>query len=556
MLSSKHFISQIYLLYYRLNIYGFQRLTAGRDRGAYYHELFLRGQPELATRIHRMKLKGIGQGRHRTNAETEPDFYRMKPIGPDDVIQLPPQHQQPQQQQHSQQQHDYRGAHSSASLPPLGSPPATAAFNAASVKLAIQLANQSGTNATGGIAAYDPSATATPNDLASLFFLNANNQEQHQDMSATGHQHSGNAATTNASTLLLSNLLNTSNHGSTNYNYYGHSEQQPNVSSNANQDHDSNPNSNNHTRNLSFTSFFQNTDASNANIINNNNNNNNFSMADLMQQYLPGSSSDIQNTDWANTLAAFASSASSPEVIGNTSNDNPLRRMSAAAMTSLLNGVQNTSVNTTTNTNNATASISQYFDAGSNINNNNNSANMFLFSGNAPRQQLQQEQQQQTMNQSLTPQDSYSSDFNRNQAIGRLPASASAYSFQQPRYSHNNNAADTVPQFQTASQQLSFLNSAASGSSSATTPTGASFLSDLMMNTANRPNSNVGGSVAGGIGNSNPTFLDSVYEPIPIRDDTNPNRAGETSKFQLPRDSKGRGSNNKGFQQHFSRGDH
>ena len=48
---------------------------------AYYHELFLRGHPELATRIHRMKLKGIGQGRHRTNAELEPNFYRMKPVG-------------------------------------------------------------------------------------------------------------------------------------------------------------------------------------------------------------------------------------------------------------------------------------------------------------------------------------------------------------------------------------------------------------------------------------------------------------------------------------------
>ncbi|CAB9525688.1 stress transcription factor B-2b [Seminavis robusta] len=64
----------------QLNIYGFQRLTAGRDRGAYYHDLFVRGHPELATRIQRMKLKGIGQGRHRTNAELEPNFYRMTPI--------------------------------------------------------------------------------------------------------------------------------------------------------------------------------------------------------------------------------------------------------------------------------------------------------------------------------------------------------------------------------------------------------------------------------------------------------------------------------------------
>lgn len=70
----------------QLNIYGFQRLTAGRDRGAYYHDLFLRGHPQLATRIHRMKLKGIGQGRHRTNAELEPNFYRMQAVGPGDQV--------------------------------------------------------------------------------------------------------------------------------------------------------------------------------------------------------------------------------------------------------------------------------------------------------------------------------------------------------------------------------------------------------------------------------------------------------------------------------------
>lgn len=70
----------------QLNIYGFQRLTAGRDRGAYYHDLFLRGHPQLATRIHRMKLKGIGQGRHRTNTELEPNFYCMQAVGPGDQV--------------------------------------------------------------------------------------------------------------------------------------------------------------------------------------------------------------------------------------------------------------------------------------------------------------------------------------------------------------------------------------------------------------------------------------------------------------------------------------
>jgi hypothetical protein len=58
----------------------------GRDRGAYYHESFVRGHPELATRIQRMKLKGIGQGRHRTNAELEPNFYRMSHIDRNTII--------------------------------------------------------------------------------------------------------------------------------------------------------------------------------------------------------------------------------------------------------------------------------------------------------------------------------------------------------------------------------------------------------------------------------------------------------------------------------------
>lgn len=61
----------------QLNLYGFQRLTRGKDRGAYYHELFLRGKPFLAHHIERMKVKGTGV-RARSNPEQEPDFWTME----------------------------------------------------------------------------------------------------------------------------------------------------------------------------------------------------------------------------------------------------------------------------------------------------------------------------------------------------------------------------------------------------------------------------------------------------------------------------------------------
>jgi HSF-type DNA-binding len=41
------------------NLYGFQRQSTGRDRGAYYHELFLRGRPDLAKIMVRTRVKGF-----------------------------------------------------------------------------------------------------------------------------------------------------------------------------------------------------------------------------------------------------------------------------------------------------------------------------------------------------------------------------------------------------------------------------------------------------------------------------------------------------------------
>jgi HSF-type DNA-binding len=69
----------------QLNLYGFQRLTRGRDRGGYYHELFLRDREFIAHSITRIKVKGTGV-RARSNPEQEPDFWGVLPwVAPDDA---------------------------------------------------------------------------------------------------------------------------------------------------------------------------------------------------------------------------------------------------------------------------------------------------------------------------------------------------------------------------------------------------------------------------------------------------------------------------------------
>jgi hypothetical protein len=63
----------------QLNLYGFLRITQGRDEGAYYHELFLRGRYFLVNRMRRQKVKGT-KVKLSTNPDTEPDFYSMPSI--------------------------------------------------------------------------------------------------------------------------------------------------------------------------------------------------------------------------------------------------------------------------------------------------------------------------------------------------------------------------------------------------------------------------------------------------------------------------------------------
>eukprot|EP00557_Chaetoceros_sp_GSL56_P008696 CAMPEP_0176496102 /NCGR_PEP_ID=MMETSP0200_2-20121128/11019_1 /TAXON_ID=947934 /ORGANISM="Chaetoceros sp., Strain GSL56" /LENGTH=598 /DNA_ID=CAMNT_0017894041 /DNA_START=961 /DNA_END=2757 /DNA_ORIENTATION=+ len=63
----------------QLNLYGFRRITQGSDAGAYYHELFLRGRPQLCMRMVRQKVKGTGH-KQPTDVGSEPNFYTMPPV--------------------------------------------------------------------------------------------------------------------------------------------------------------------------------------------------------------------------------------------------------------------------------------------------------------------------------------------------------------------------------------------------------------------------------------------------------------------------------------------
>lgn len=43
----------------QLNLYDFQRITEGQDKGAYFHDLFVQGRPILSTMMKRNKIKGV-----------------------------------------------------------------------------------------------------------------------------------------------------------------------------------------------------------------------------------------------------------------------------------------------------------------------------------------------------------------------------------------------------------------------------------------------------------------------------------------------------------------
>ena len=63
----------------QLNLYGFRRLTSGPDKGAYYHEHFLRGQRALVQQLNRQKIKGVN-ARRSVVQDTEHSFLKMSHV--------------------------------------------------------------------------------------------------------------------------------------------------------------------------------------------------------------------------------------------------------------------------------------------------------------------------------------------------------------------------------------------------------------------------------------------------------------------------------------------
>jgi HSF-type DNA-binding len=86
------FVSEIMPAYFKqkslssfqrqLNLYGFKRVVNGRDAGAYYHELFLQGKPNMCLIMRRVGLpKGDDRRKMRSkNVQVDPDFYCMNPV--------------------------------------------------------------------------------------------------------------------------------------------------------------------------------------------------------------------------------------------------------------------------------------------------------------------------------------------------------------------------------------------------------------------------------------------------------------------------------------------
>jgi len=78
-----HYFNQTKLTSFQrqLNLYGFLRISDGRDAGGYYHEFFLRGRIHLCEKMTRVKVKGTGY-KAASNPQEEPDFYAMQPVRP------------------------------------------------------------------------------------------------------------------------------------------------------------------------------------------------------------------------------------------------------------------------------------------------------------------------------------------------------------------------------------------------------------------------------------------------------------------------------------------
>jgi hypothetical protein len=85
------FVDQLMPLYFnqtkyssfqrQLHMYNFQRITAGRDKGAYHNGNFQRGKPHLCAGMMRTRVNGKGC-RKPGNPNSEPNLYALEPLPP------------------------------------------------------------------------------------------------------------------------------------------------------------------------------------------------------------------------------------------------------------------------------------------------------------------------------------------------------------------------------------------------------------------------------------------------------------------------------------------
>ena len=90
---SKYFSQTKYSSFQRqLHMYNFKRITGlGRDKGAYHHPKFQRGNPDLCLTMVRIRVNGKGC-RRPGDPDSEPDFYEMPyaaKVEPGSVIEIP-----------------------------------------------------------------------------------------------------------------------------------------------------------------------------------------------------------------------------------------------------------------------------------------------------------------------------------------------------------------------------------------------------------------------------------------------------------------------------------
>lgn len=65
----------------QLNLYGFQRITSGMDKGGYFHKFFLRGNKDGICYIQRQRIKGRGP-RTPDSTKLNPNFYAVEFMPP------------------------------------------------------------------------------------------------------------------------------------------------------------------------------------------------------------------------------------------------------------------------------------------------------------------------------------------------------------------------------------------------------------------------------------------------------------------------------------------